>query len=179
MKISKKILALVLAAAICAVTVFSGVNTIDAQAATKKVTTSGKFKSAVPKKAPTVKKGTTVVTLKKAAGFVKFKAPSTKSYKFTFSKLSGPNGFTSSFTSFLGANENGKLTFVPVKTYGGKNTALFLSSKKVSTQLTNAKKKDYFLTSRTATVKLKKGQTVYIYTEATGGKKTTYTLKIK
>ena len=181
MKICKKIIAIVLAVAICVVTIFSGVNTINARAATRKVTTSGKLKSAaVPKKAPVVKKGTSVITMKKASGFVKFKAPSTKTYKFTVSKLSNKSKtFTSALVSLLKIGDDGRLDIATIKTYGGKNDTMFIASNKVPEQLDKAKKKDYFLVKRTGSVKLKKGDTIYLYAQAYGSVTTTYTLNIK
>ena len=56
--------------------------TIKPQEYTKKV-------SVANKKAAVVKKGTTKLTFKKGYGYIKFVAPATKTYKFTFSNLKG------------------------------------------------------------------------------------------
>ena len=135
--------------------------------------------SVVNKKAATVKKGTTNLTYSKGQGWVKFKAPSTKTYKFTFSNLKAKGG-SNAYVSFLRIwdYDNTGLTHTKVSTKGGKNEALFLCS---NDRATGKSGKVIYraLHSRTGKIKLKKGQTIYLYFNSTTTKKNTMKLVIK
>ncbi len=116
----------------------------------------------IKKKAATVKKGTTKLVIKKGEGYVKFKAPKTKYYKFTFSnfksKKFSSNGFIyiqkpDKYSPEYSWQEN-------VKTKGGKSTTLWMS---VNGYKHSGKLLYRPLAKRTGKIKLKKGETVYIY----------------
>lgn len=155
--------------------------------AAKKVTTNYNYK-----KAPAVKTGTTIVTARPykaanykkknlaAVGFIKFKAPKAGTYQFTISKVAAKGNST--------AYANGAVTFmtgkgssiypakyVQVKTKGGKTTTLYVCSKQYTTSQKTTT--STFLTSRTATVKLSKGQEIYL--DFNNSVTNTCTLKIK
>ena len=84
----KKIVSMLLVLAVVASIAFTDVASIEVQAATKKVSTSAT--DAKLKKIPSVKKGTTLVTMKKMHTYVKFKATKTKTYTFTISNIYDP-----------------------------------------------------------------------------------------
>ena len=150
-----------------------------AQAASKTVK-SQEFStktSVIEKKATSVKKGTTKLTFKSGQGYLKFKATKTKKYKFTFSNVKSQSG-SSAFVEVQRPDASSpKYSFMTdVKTKGGKNSALWLSQngyKYNSGKLVNRN-----LPSRSATIKLKKGQKVYFYFYSSSGK-TKAKLKIK
>ena len=155
---------------------------LPSQAATRKVKNQDFTStiSTVKKKAVTAKKGTQTVKLLGSGGFLKFKAPKTKTYTFTGYGVKKPSGEYSSYGYFYlmtvsGSGSYKYLKINNVKTKGGKNTALYINSNKNST---SGKKATRSLKSRSGSIKLKKGQTVYIYSWFTS-KKTSYKLKIK
>ena len=113
------------------------------------------------KKAVTVKKGTTKLRVKAGGGYVMFKAPKTKTYYLTFSNVKSKNGVGSMFV-FIQKPSSGKYIFsADVKTKGGKTHVLWLADKKnVNKSAKDAK--DWCLASRTATIKLKKGQMLFM-----------------
>ena len=167
-------------------TVLTPVTGMEAQAA-RKVTTNYNYK-----KAPAVKTGTTTVTARPfksanykkknlaAVGFVKFKAPKAGTYQFTVSKVAIKGDATSyangAVTFMTGTGSSiYPAKYLKVKTQGGKTSTLYICSRTYSrSQKTTI---GTFLTSRTATVKLSKGQVVYL--DFNNGKTNTYSLKIK
>lgn len=187
-KISKLVcLGLAIALALTTLTPAAG---IEAQAA-KKVTTNYNYK-----KAPAVKTGTTTVTARlyksanykkknlAAVGFVKFTVPKTATYKFTFSKVaikgnssSYANGAITFYTGTGGASSIYPTKYLKVKTEGGSTGTLWLCSSYLGGAAPKKPKTGSFLTKRTATVKLKKGQVVYI--SFNNNKTNTYSLNIK
>ena len=135
--------------------------------------------SSIKKKAVTVKKGTTNLTITKGEGWIKFKAPSTKTYSFTFSNLKTKNDGVIAYVDFKKQDKYDKnwLTYVKVATKGGKTDALWLKSKDFSESTTKLIYRP--LNSRTGKVKLKKGEILYMYYSGREGKKNTAKLVIK
>jgi hypothetical protein len=131
----------------------------------------------IEKKATTVKKGTTKLTIKKGQGYIKFKAPATKKYTFTFSNTkSSIKG--SSFVEIQKKDASSpKYSFLyDVKTKGGKANTLWLGVNGYKSSTGDLVGR--CLPTRSAVVKLKKGQSLYFYFY-NGSSKTTSTLKIK
>ena len=126
----------------------------------------------VKKLAKSVGKGTVTLVLtaekKKYAcsGYVKFKAPKTKTYKFTFSSFKGlGTGKGEKFTGFNYIMLNMSDKYIgqeQVTTQGGKTTALWTSSTNREIN-TKTELLDRTLHSRYGKIRLKKGQTAYIY----------------
>lgn len=128
-------------------------------------------------KAKGVKRGTTVVTLPKATkkgstySYVKFKAPATKTYKITLSNLrksgkSSDSDILAAHSSLYKRNSWG-LSSVNIKLNGKKTSVMYLCSTyswSIDRAYSSNKKitASTFLPSRTAAVKLKKGETLYI-----------------
>ncbi|MBD5544942.1 MAG: hypothetical protein HDR01_12090 [Lachnospiraceae bacterium] len=157
--------------------------------AAKKATTNYNYR-----KAPAVKTGTTTITARpfKASnskkknlaivGFVKFTAPKTATYQFTVSKVAikgkpgtYANGCVTFYTGMGSSSSRYPKSYLKVKTQGGKTDTLYVCS---SSEYKPAKiTANTFITSRTATVKLKKGQVVYL--DFNNGKTNTYSLTIK
>lgn len=135
--------------------------TIKPQEKTKKV-------SVANRKAATVKKGTTKLTFKKGYGYIKFVAPETKTYKFTFSNLKQPENveFRDSMVSFSAqvksAKHPKKLIAKKLSTKGGKYDQLCLYVNKFPDSQPE-KKVEWYEKTRTGKVKLKKGQAIYFW----------------
>lgn len=180
----KKIFAVTLSAALAASV--AGGTVMPAAAAARTVSTS----ATAFRKAPAVKTGKNKVKIKKSAAYVKYTAKKTKTYKFTFSnvnalskadrKRNSVNGFV-----YLGL-DSGYSSPVPQKvtTNYGKISHLSLASAnfyKIWKHNQKKKKPENYLTKRYAKIKLKKGQTVYIYHFFAGVKnsRASYTLTIK
>ena len=130
----------------------------------------------IEKKATKVKKGTTNLTLSKGQGYIKFTAPSTKTYKFTFSNCKSKkytnNGFFSAQTP--DKNSPSYSFHTKVKTKGGKDSTLWLSFNGYKFTSSRYKTIERPIAKRTGTIKLKKGQTIYFYLNSgTNGKATT------
>lgn len=181
--------ALVAAAFALAVAVLvPATGSVEAQAA-KKVTAQKNWK-----KAPTVKTGTTVVTVKKKPKnldalytYVKFKAPKKGTYTFTVSsiKIKGEKPANSiacgDFIIQKPSADKKYLNSQKVKTEGGKTAFLAIGTKEMYefSKSEGEKKVNQFLTKRTGTLKLKKRETVYIMFYLISDKQYTYNLKIK
>lgn len=116
------------------------------------------------KKASKVKKGTTKLIFPKGEGHMKFTAPSTKTYRFTFSDMK-VKGETLAYVDFTKRDKTdpSKMVWLNVPTNGGKNTMLNLVSKGWSSITYNNPKVNRCLHSRYGKVKLKKGETVLIH----------------
>lgn len=139
--------------------------TIQQQAAAKKTVKFQKDTSntsTIKKKAATVKKGTTNLTIKKGEGFIRFKAPAAKKYTFTFSNLKGQL-MTRAFVEVKKPQEGSPMYSSPiaVATQGGKSSTLYLGPNGKTTKY--GKKIDWPLKSRYATVNLKKGEEIYFW----------------
>lgn len=184
--IKRALVALTFAVAVAVMVPAAG--SVEAQAA-KKVTAQKTFK-----KAKSVKTGTTTVTVKKRPAntnyndaYVKFKAPKAGKYVFTVSslKLKGQNPATSTTCGFfyLGKlSSSGKyIDIQKLKTAGGKTTYMQIGTKTMYeySVRNKLKKIDQYLTSRSATISLKKGETVYLNIICTTSQQYTYKLKVK
>lgn len=134
-------------------------------AATKKLKKQGftTTTAVANKKALAVKKGTTIVKLSgKGNGYLKFRAPKAKTYSFTLSNIkSGTGGYTCGYFYVMRkyGSSNQYIGQEPLKTYGGKSTALYLSTRNES----SGKKAFQYRTSRTGKIRLNKGEVVYLY----------------
>lgn len=171
-------------------TAFVPAASMEVQAA-RKVTSNYNYK-----KAPAAKTGTTVVTARPykssnnkkknmtAVSWVKFTAPKDGTYQFTFSNYVVKNSkdaiLFGNITMFTGVNRYADSTYpdsyLKVKTNGGKSYTLYMCSPSAYRKPAKVSQYDS-LSSRTATVKLKKGQIVFM--DFNNGKTATCTLKIK
>lgn len=167
--------------------VFVPVVGMEAQAA-KKVTANLNRKKAL-----SVKVGTTTITTKvklKSKGdtvnpigsYVKFKAPKKGTYQFTMSNLryksnSGEDALGSLYF------ENSKGVTIRFKTQSGKSDSLSFTPFDYIDEEEEGEEGEITTGTvpepRTATIKLKKGQTIYLYFESIEAATYTYNLKIK
>ncbi|MBR4760734.1 MAG: hypothetical protein IK078_11400 [Lachnospiraceae bacterium] len=127
---------------------------------------AGVADSTIIKKAAAVKTGTTKVVLpSKQACVLKFTAPKSKTYTFTFSGLTPSSNYPLSlgFFSFLTRVSPGvnTLKINTVKTQGGSEQILKYGSKSGY---------EGYLTSRYGKIKLNKGETAFVYVAAPHGK---------
>ncbi|MBQ6360126.1 MAG: hypothetical protein IJJ25_03140 [Lachnospiraceae bacterium] len=176
MKKFTKVLSLMLVAALVL-----GTFAVPAQAATKKKTVKKQSYtsdvSILNKKAATVKKGTTKLTFKGGDGYVKFTAPKGKKYKFTFSNMKSKKGILTAVGIQLKDRTSPAYAwYTKAKTAGGKTD--FLNIGLNGKTIKSKKKVDWYLTKRTATIKLKKGDVLYLQVR-NAPEKTTCTLNIK
>ena len=175
----KKIVRKLIIMAAIAVTL-AGLSAVSASAKTVKLkgasfTTTAAVADAV---ATPVGKGTmTVKVPKKTSGYLRFTAPATKAYSFTVSNIRAGRyccGYFYVMTMY--GKDNSYIGQEKVATQGGEATGLFVATKK-------SKKSKYvsaatrYLKSRTGTIALQAGQTVYIYFSMT--RKCTLKFKIK
>ena len=154
---------------------------LPAQAASKSVskqTFSTKVET-VHKKAATVKKGTTKLTYKKGVGYIKFKAPATKTYTFKFTSVKSKKFSSATYVSMYTPSKfkPGILAVKKMKTKGGKYNTLWLAAN--GYKHSGGKLLYRPLATRTGKVKLKEGQWVYLYMGNESGGKTTAKLTIK
>lgn len=136
--------------------------------------------SAIEKKATKVKKGTTKLNVKYGEGYIKFVAPKTKTYKFTFSNCTSKERNNNGYITFMRPDaDSPKYTFsTEVKTYGGKDSTLWLSVN--GFKFSKSSYGDDLgrpIASRTGTIKLKKGATVYMYLSFSDATKTKLVIK--
>jgi hypothetical protein len=172
----KKLTALALALVI-ALSVIVVANPSDTQAAsTKEVTAATNCK-----KAPAIKTGTTKVTYKQSKGYVKFTAPKKGTYVITFSGLATkPVPASGRDICYSYCNIGKKilgsyLDPIKVKTNKNKKTDVLWVTTKYCWNDSNKAEGygvDNYLYSRTATLSLKKGETIYIYNYASTDKHT-------
>ena len=115
------------------------------------------------------KTGTYALTLKNGAGIVRFKAPKTKTYSFTFSKLkSNKASSLACVIGFCKVSSSYSYAYQTVTTKEGKRPRLPLMSSK----LANGKSVVFDgysyrrLATRTGKIKLKKGASIYIAMQA-------------
>lgn len=186
MKLLKKSLVvfLVIASIFCVSPIFN--NSVEAATKVKKVSTNyneDKLKNQKNyKKIPAIKKGTTKVTMKKQYSYVKFTAPKKATYKIKFSGVKKTDArYVCGHINISKLKTNkttGKKYFVTknVRTNGGRSYAVRLANKSD----TYGEKVYRYLKSRTVTIDMKKGETIYIDGYFAGGttNKTTYTVKI-
>lgn len=177
---------------------------IEAQAAKTVTTKKCTVVSKITKKAPTVKNGTTTVTdvsTNSKTAFIKFKAPSKGTYQFKFTMTSKPAKGKSAYQSNITLCEDPKkwgglksaikdvdgYTFYAhywIKTEGSKKAqCLSMASEDQYDEDEDEKIDDWTgLKTRTATLKLKKGETVVIAFDRNTGtnvKKIKYKMTIK
>ncbi len=148
-----------------------------AMPAAAKTITSGKSYA----KAKTVKKGKTTIKQKAGKrGYVKFTATATKTYKFKINNLRCTGSFQNVYANSH-LSSGGEYQYLSFKQNKKKTSTLWLTTTRNWNASSN-KKKTYTtnLPSRTASVKLYKGQvvTVYVYA-ASSGKTVYYDLTIK
>ena len=132
-----------------------GLNTQAATKSVKSLDYKESLTSEIKKGATIIKQGSTKLSVN-TTGYLKFIAPSSKSYSFTFSGMTGGDGENVGSALFLDKYME-TLTFT---TTGGKtDTAFFAASK--SADDNDSTEAD--LASRTCKMKLNKGQVVYIF----------------
>lgn len=144
-------------------------------------------------KAKRVKTGKTVVTVPKSrnfsAAYLKFTAPATRTYKFTFNNIRkyGRKSTQDIESMWIALETKKKRTYgtyyerINLKQNGERTNSLYLESKyswSISKTYTKKITADIFVPSRTASLRLKKGQTIYI-TAGTDSHKVCYDLTIK
>ncbi len=165
---------------------FSYVSPMTAQAKTKTITLKSPvggnkmfLKKNADKTAKSVKKGSYTIRVNKKGydgeGFLKFKAPKTKTYTFTINNLKAPkDDYANGYMAILKQG-----TYTPnvlvwqdkIKTKNGKTNSVQFADKEDTKYHTNAYGK----------LKIKKGQTVYLYFSASGtySDSVTFNLNIK
>ena len=131
--------------------------------------------SSINQKAASVKTGAFKLTFKKGKGYLKFKAPKTKKYRFTFS---GVKGTSCAYVEVLLRNKtNPKYSFMEkVSTKGGKSETLWLSGNNATFSGKNVLTRP--LSARSGTIKLTKGTWIYFFFSA-GNNKATALLSVK
>ena len=142
-------------------------NTVSASAAAARTKTvkNTKFTTSVSKaekRAARVRTGTTDLTVKKGAGYLKFTAPSAGKYSFTFSDVKGRDS-SNAYVSFYSKDKNFPkyLSGVKVSTKGGKSQTLWLAANGQTFSYSDLLSRP--IAKRTGKITLKKGQTVYLY----------------
>ena len=136
----------------------------------------------IEKKASKVKKGTTILTIPKAGGYIKFVAPATKTYKITFSNIKDKKSKDEKvlITPLMKYDLDPQYCVsVDVSTQGGKTSYFYMLCKDYPVFEKNRKiDASTSLKSRTAKIKLKKGETIYFeYRRETMFEKYYYSLK--
>lgn len=117
--------------------------------------------AALDKNAVEVKKGKTKLALKKGAGWVRFKAPKTATYRFTVSGLTTRTTYNCGY-AYLKTPRRGRQaspSSMRFTTQGGKAYTLYVATKADK----SGTKAHRCLKSRTAKVRLAKNQVVYLY----------------
>lgn len=144
---------------------------VTTQAKTKKVKKQSfsTLTKVINKKATKVKRGSSKLIVKGGNGYIKFIAPKTKTYSFTFSGVKSTNGtggsaFVEVQTPYSYDSSYSFLT--KVKTKGGESNTLWLAYKgRTFPYYTNDLSRP--IAKRTGKVKLAKGQAVYFYFSGT------------
>lgn len=161
--------------------------TTEAASKKKKVTASTSDNT---EKMPSVKKGTTTVKVSnKKNSYYKFTAKKAGTYVLTVSNVKGVDDSDDTAYGYIavGVKKDGTLSFIGTDyaTEGGTRNVFNLCSKTYYNQYMTDSSVDLveqYLTKRTVTIKLKKGQTIYICNDfnfMSGSGKIKYTLKIK
>ena len=181
--IKRALVALTFAVAVAVMVPAAG--SVEAQAATKKTANKNW------KKAPSIKLNKTYKVTSKTKGgdtYVKFKATKTANYVFTiydmkaYKPVAGCDGCHIGRFYIRKPNSRGFLEYQLVKTQGGKTKTLHMATPKMYKQSPDPKnQKGSFLQKRTATLKIKAGETIYIHMSnfTCPNKKCTYMLKVK
>ena len=147
----------------------TGLCAVEAQAAAKSVKNikySSYLTAKIKKYAATVKKGSTKLKVKEE-GFVKFNVPATKTYTFTFSKQTrsgGTDSYNNGYAYIMLPQKDRYSSKVflnsqKFSTQGGKTTSAYFCNSETGKEKTTGS----FLAKRTCRLKLKKGQTVYLF----------------
>jgi len=127
--------------------------------------------SVIKKKATVVKLGTVKLNVKTGSGYVKFKAPKTGKYAFTFSNATSANMYCDSAFAELQVPKNrySKYSFLTkMSTKGGKSNTLWLAANKANSSADSGVGKT--LPKRTGKIKLAKGKLAFFYYHCSGGK---------
>ena len=120
--------------------------------------------STAKKKAKEITIGESIVKMPaKGMGYLKFKAEKKGTYKFTFSDLVKKKGDQKGYINFQTAKSGKKSELVrnKVKTMGGSSYAVWIATKDLKSN--SHPKIEWPRKSRTAKLKLKKGQEVYVF----------------
>lgn len=163
-KSMKRIIALTLAVVMAFLITTTAFPT-ETYAATKKNKVTATSGTKPTKKTPALKTGENVITYKKEAGWVKFTATKKGTYKFTFSNVASPekNADQNGWGYFTIDDKDGKYYFpIVTKTDKGKNKYINITTKYCYKNYPDIAGDKYGY-KRTATLSLKKGQTVYLY----------------
>gem|GEM_PF-3027970 len=158
----------------------------NALAATNKTVKSLGFsngmRETILKKDAVVKKGTTNLTFAKKSGWVTFVAPATKTYTFTFSNLKCSNKKCQSAVVSAYTWPSKYSPYVmnkTISTEGGKSDALRLCVNGTKFPTKGVAKVDQWIASRTAKIKLKKGQRMYFFVNYNNSSQLTAKLVVK
>ena len=118
--------------------------------------------SVINKSATKVKKGTNKLYIKRGQGYIKFVAPKTKTYSFTFSNCKSKKDSSNGFVEVQMPDKySPKYSFMTeVSTKGGKNNTLWLS---VNGHKFTGDIADRPIATRTGKIKLKKGAVIYMF----------------
>ena len=127
------------------------------------------------KKAVAVKKGATKLKVKKS-GYIVFTALKTKTYYLKFSNANARGGLPSMFVEIQRPFYSKYVFLADVYTKGGKSNTLWLADKAHVNKKAN-KAKDWRLASRTAKIKMKKGEKLYMYLDGTSNFNITLNIK--
>ena len=145
----------------------------EAQAVPTKVVKNCNYQtrtSVIKKKATVVKKGTVTLKVEKGVGYVKFKAPKTGKYAFTFSNAKSHNTYCNSAFVELQVPKSrySKYSFLTkMSTKGGKSDTLWLAANEADSSEDSGVEKT--LPTRTGKVKLAKGKLAFLYFHCSGG----------
>lgn len=129
--------------------------------------------SVVLSKVPSVKKGTTKITVTNKQSWVKFKAPSTRTYTFTVSKVTTNNSAGAVVATLFQKAKESELAGYKVQTNQGKRYFMLTYGAKTSKKYkgkyeTFAGERCKIISKNYAKLSLKKGKTVYIRSQANG-----------
>lgn len=166
-KSMKRVLALMLAVVMAFLITTTAFPT-ETYAATKKNKVTATSNSKPTKKTPALKTGDNVVTYKKSSGYVKFTASKKGTYTFTFSGLTSlektPDKIGYGYFTIDEKSSYGYYSPIKVKTNKGKKSEyLEVTTKYCYNKYDKKSETSNYLYKRTATLSLKKGETVYIY----------------
>ena len=139
-------------------------------------------RTTVDKRATKLSKGTYKLTIAKGSGYAKFTAPAAGTYTFVLSNVEDKNSAASCGYWFVMTTRGYRYTSEyigqdKIPTNGGKATALHMAVNGYKDTRSKTKVNKYIV-SRYGKIKLKKGETAYIYFKFLG-QKTTATFKIK
>lgn len=138
---------------------------MQAQAKTVKALKYGAKAGTVKKKATKLKKGTNAITI--SEGYCKFTAKKTKKYTFTFGNVATVGAVPAKDINhghgYIMVPRRSYMNHLQFSTEGGKSSSVYLCTN-YSWELSNKSVSNYTsLPTRSAKLKIKKGQTVYLY----------------